>query len=580
MVAETSTKSFARKLSESVTRNSDTRLKLFRANRKVLIESFARTALTPLVAEAKTYEPLNLLGMLKVILFAAIYMDPKPQVTTKTLLLRPFAERLRLAIEFLLEEGDAPRAYRAALTDAIFGWGIVMTTLGPSESTGGLIEPTGYLDDPGRPRVKHIHEKNFIQDMSVDEEDAVAYRGHRFVVPFEWAMDVGLYGKGELERLHKIQVARNEKRGAIGPDDESEVYERGEAFVEQIELATLWLPKHDVMVTLPGNMDDCRNKFLREDEAYGHERGPYTILSFDEVPGSIKPISPTEIVYTLSKLINGLTATVRDQAQQAKTFTVVRPGDTKLAGAVERVQNGGTIYGDPTNVKEVTIGGSDPRLKEDVAWYYDWFNRLSGNPNLLGGTDAASNTLGQDQMLYQSAGISLGPKRSRYQAFIKGSLEKLAWYLWNDKGELGGMRMSLIQDLGAGVELPIEWTPDEREGDWQDYNFDISSYTAAGQSPEERYARRKELVQNVVIPLIPLAQQQGLQFNVAKCVEELGRNLEIEEIGEWFTEAAPAPMEQAQVQQGDQEGDTTNISMGRPSRKPFEPAQSQEAPAP
>jgi hypothetical protein len=539
---------FVEKLSQAVTEHSDKQCERFRQYRALMLKSYAGSWYG-LNDGQQQYQPLNLLHQMVTSLVPSLRLEPKASVTTRKLELRPFAEKTRLALQFLIQELQAANVFHMAMLDAMFGRGVVMVSLAP-EQRGKLIEPMGYLDDPGRPVLRNIWEHNYIDDMSAEDEDAVTFRGHRFRIPFETAEASGLYKRDALLRLKDASDKKAGERKDIPTSTADQI-------IDTIELATLWLPKQNMLVTLPGDMTLAR-EFLREDEYYGPERGPYEVLTFGRVPGSMMPIPPVSVVWDLVKLINGLVGKIRDGAQSYKRGVMVKPGAAGEAQAVQALDTGGIVYGDPTNIKEFQAGGVDERLYQAVAFLNDYFNRGAKNPDLMGGARAGSNTATQDKLLFDSASVGLSELRARYQRFQSVNLRKLAWHLWHDT-EQTGLSIDLAQSAG-GVELPVQWTPDEREGDFEDYAFEVESYSAAGQSPDEQYARFKDFVTSLALPLFPMAAQQGNAPQVSEILAAGGAMIDVPDVEQWLAPAPPQQMAQPDVTV---QGSEQTVNLGR-----------------
>ena len=109
---------FATKLAQNVTRWSDEALVDFRANRKLMVEAYAWSALKQFESVTNVYRPLNLIYWLLSVMIPAVYIDPKPQVITASYPLRSFGERMKLALAFLLSSCSATGNTDAPIPDA------------------------------------------------------------------------------------------------------------------------------------------------------------------------------------------------------------------------------------------------------------------------------------------------------------------------------------------------------------------------------------------------------------------------------------------------------------------------------
>ena len=543
----------AQRLARSITRYSDEKLQRFRDVRRILLREMAGPWFGVEYQDINQ-GPLRLLHLLASILVPSLHNKTRPTVATRSIALRPFSSNCELAAEFLLKESWFDEVFRVGIVDSFAGRGIFWTGVGSSHSSpGGLIEPEGFLADPGRPITRSIIEDDFLQDLSAQEWDAQSFMGHRFRLPYEWAMDVGYYDRRELERIHGLQAGMDSDRNAAGDGMRDGQDER---FVEEIELAQVWAPRHDAILTIPGRMAECQ-KYLAEEEYVGPETGPYDVLGYMPMPGSLLPIPPFSVVLGLHRTLNRIAEHMRELAVGAKTVLVTRPGQEKLGNALVNAENCDHVSGDPDAVKAVAVGGVTPDMYQSVEFFYGFWNKLSNNPEITGGLGRQSNTLGQDELIAGSANVSLGDKRERVRLCKSSCIRKQMWHLWNSPDE--SLNIPLTLQLGYGAEIPLAWTPDAREGDFADFEFDVQAFDATGDTPEKQFANIVTWVRDVLAPVAALAGPAGQALDAGKVAEVSGKLLNIRQANEMFRQAQP--MEMPDVSMG---GQTTNINQGRP----------------
>jgi hypothetical protein len=172
---------------------------------------------------------------------------------------------------------------------------------------------------------------------------------------------------------------------------------------------------------------------------------------------------------------------------------------------------------------------------------------VAGNVDLLGGLSPMSNTLGQDEMLFNSASVRVEDMRSAVGDFPRQVGTKLAWFLWHDplvdlplvkianlKSEISSAQ-SEISDSSA----PLRFSAATRKGEWLDYHFDVEPHSMNPDSPTRKYRRVLDWVRNVVLPTAPIAASQGLSLDVARLARLTGSLLNIEEAGEIFVKPRP-----------------------------------------
>ena len=551
---------FSQQLADAITDRSDQACKLFRRSRATVMQAFAGPMHTVgMTGVNQELYPLNLIYQLVNILTPALAMDIDVDCQAKLPGGRPFAREFEAAMQFFVDDCDLHETGRLAMVDAFFGRGIIATGLGP-EANGKFADPGRYLQDPGQVGCRRVSENDFIIDMRARHRDAVQFIGERMVVPYEWAMDSGLYDKKKVEKLKNMQIFREDylrENNQQVPD----------TLVDQIEIAEVFLPQYNTIVTMPGDMTSGVG-FLREDEYVGPEHGPWRVLTYCDVPDSIEPIAPAQATYELYKMVNKLAYAVKRRALAARSFAVVDPGDENTAKMVKEAQDGGAVYGNPKNVTQMKLGGVDQEAYTGVAFWSDWWNRISQNPELAGGIEAQSKTLGQDQMLMSGVSAGLSDKQARYRRFLSGVLQDMSWYVFDDD-DINGFRKELEFNI-EGVNVPFTWEPGNRTGELRDYAMNVKAYPAGGNSPQERYEALRRWTLEMMPGLLQAGQQQGLTLDLEALtkmtLEPLGVAMADELVVPATEEAAPSEVSGPVIQEG-----TTNISSPTQTTPAIEP---------
>jgi len=112
-------------------------------------------------------------------------------------------------------------------------------------------------------------------------------------------------------------------------------------------------------------------------------------------------------------------------------------------------------------------------------------------------------------------------------AFASAIIEKLAWFIFYDEF----IDMPLTKRVpGSSIDVQVQYTDEEKEGDYLDYNFDIEPYSLQEKSPQEELASLTAILQQWVIPTAAQAEASGFAFNfeaTSKRLSELsGLNFE------------------------------------------------------
>ncbi len=127
------------------------------------------------------------------------------------------------------------------------------------------------------------------------------------------------------------------------------------------------------------------------------------------------------------------------------------------------------------------------------------------------GLGPSASTVGQEQLISGNVGKQQASMQYRVVDATKKLARDLGFMLWHDQWkEIPGQ----IPIEGAeGYSLPANWTPEDREGDFFDYNFDIDVYSMPYQSPSEKANALSQLLTTIYIPAMQLLAQQGGQVN-------------------------------------------------------------------
>ena len=88
---------------------------------------------------------------------------------------------------------------------------------------------------------------------------------------------------------------------------------------------------------------------------------------------------------------------------------------------------------------------------------------------------------------------------------------------------------------GAQFREAARFSAATRQGDWLDYRFDVEPHSMNQDSPTRKYRRVLEWIQHVVLPVAPIAAEQGLKLDVERLAKITGAMLNIEEAPGIFT---------------------------------------------
>jgi len=292
-----------------------------------------------------------------------------------------------------------------------------------------------------------------------------------------------------------------------------------------VELYDVYMVNEGVLLTLPALGEG--EKILRTVDMLP-EGGPYELLSFHQFPGSLLPIPPAYNALDLDDAVNRISRRLDRQLRGQKTILAYEDGAADDANRVVKASDGSTIkVNDIARMKEVTFGApqGDNILVAD--WYIQQFSEQQGNLNTLGGIRSESKTLGQEKLKASSAQGTVEDMYESVTEFSSRVEGKMGWYLMVNPF----VSIPMIKEIpGVPGGLSLTYTNDTRDGDFLDYNFEMAPYSTQGKTPEVAYQQLLSAVNQIVLPFIDVAAQQGMTVDVQKLVEAASKYTESDDL--------------------------------------------------
>ena len=499
-------------------RYSDRQMEAFRTRRVQFIQKFAGYYYGNNV---EIHDPLNMVHSLVSSLLPSVVLDPHVMVEPEDKDLWDFAGLFGAECNHRMEEMRLGKTVRRFVTEAFFGMGVAKIGLTASDvASGGAVEPPDWREDWGKCFAGVVDLDDYIPDMCARVEEGMQFEANRFRVPFDMAYESGQFDKARLEDAFGRQSEIRKHDRARDVSHEGSAFGR-DRYLEEIELVEVWLPGENKIVVVDSDFggDDAIG-YLHETNWEGPEGGPFVRLGFSAVPQNIMPVPPIATVFDLFVYMNRLARKQKNRAENEKNIVLHTRGSAdKDAEAIRTANDGDHIAVSSVHeVKEMQIGGATDVGYKMLAWMQDQANRMSGNPALIGGLEAESGTLGQDQMLMQQASGQIGDWRRLVYDATSEIAQQIAWYTWQDGGTDHKLSY-VVQGLGKVSE---SWRGDEREGDWLEYNVKIDVSHKAYREPKERYQETVKWLTEVVLPMQQSGQLQGKALDVDKVVELTG----------------------------------------------------------
>lgn len=499
-------------------------------------------------------EALNLIFNAIRILVPNIVMSfPKHRISSRYLSHKQYAEMLEMALGYHDKEIDIKDTYRRCIVDAIFTLGILKTGLAESDSVYAFDDYDQI--DTGSIYTESVDFDNFVADPNSKDHlfrDA-AYIGDRICVPRSALLDSGLYKNELVERLpavgteHTADRARDLSRRNINPGDDDSWLQ------EYVEVVELWVPQADALVTVPGAKDVIFDDYLRVDDYYGPDTGPYTFLALTPpVPGNPLPVPAVGIWNDLHTLSNRMAKKIIEQAERQKDVVGYKRSAADDAQEALDASDGEAIaMDDPDGLKVYSFGGQKQSNEVHLAQLQSWFNMMSANPEALSGQRFDADSATEARILANNANVHLADMKDLVYTMAAEEAKKRAWFLHTDpfinlplvKRETvpaqyqmtpqGPVTVQPAQQVDAQIFL----TPEARSGDFLDFTFEVWPESMGRKDSQSQFMEAMDFAVKILPAAMTAAQTAmmlGFPFSAKAFLIRMAKDRGIDWIEEVF----------------------------------------------
>ncbi|KKN64904.1 hypothetical protein LCGC14_0487380 [marine sediment metagenome] len=472
--------------------------------------------------------PINLIfHALRSIIPNIIMQNPITLIDTDVVPHKEYAEILGLGVDTVAKRIKLSEELRAVALDAFFGLGIMQTGLCGSNNVI-MLDDAEF--DPGEIYVSRVDLDDFCIDPTCTSLKNATFTGAKLVAPRRLLLDYDMYDHDLVMQLPKItETVRNTQQVKdltqknLGPTG---IYE----LQDYVEIVQLWIPEANALVTVPNPYDITFDDYIGVQDYYGPEEGPFDYLALTPPVGNNPfPVAPVSLWYDLHKMANNMMDKIMNQADRQKDVLAYTPANADDAEQIADSKDGDSIaVNDVTQVKVMSYGGqanSNERLLQQVQV---WFNYMSGNPDQISGAAQEAETATQAQILQANAGVGIQDMRQTIYNFSSGVTGKIAWYLHTDPL----LEIPIARRQPGGEYIQVTLTPEQREGDFLEFNFTIKARSMSIIDPQMRTKRLLEFGTNLLPGAANAAMvmsQMGQQFNLAKFLTLMAEHMDIEE---------------------------------------------------
>lgn len=464
--------------------------------------------------------PTNLLELAVTIyerLLAA--RTPKCVVTTEMPELRYFAENFSLVLNQLPNEIGLGDTIRRAVKSAMFTMGVVKIGIAGTD-------PRPNIGD--EPFVSLVNIDDYFVDMSARSWDEIQFEGNDYWMDTE-----------TISQVYGVDLPGDDYSGdSTTGIKQANSISSGEARTPlhaRVLLRDVYLVRENTMLTYAVQTQ----KEIARRPWDGPEGTPYVKLWFSDVPGNLMPLPPVAVWKDLHVLANQIYRKLAKQAVSKKTLAGVTGGSDEEVRRIKLAEDGTAVRVSGSHIDKIDIGGIDNGNLAFFLQNRDIFSLLAGNLDALGGLSPQSDTAAQDKLITEAASARIKAMSDRTTDFARAIFKRLAWYVWTDPVRVRKVRKYGSKDFNVGVN--VKWDPKTRDGDFLDYNFDISVFSMQDDSPATRMQKLQNVFNSFVIPLQGMIQQQGGYIDVSALMDYIGKNVNLPELTDFvkFQNAQP-----------------------------------------
>jgi len=477
-------------------------------------------------------EPINLLFHAVSIFVANLVMRrPTVDISTDILPYQEYGNLLGMAVDRLNEEIKLKDTLRKWVVDAFFGLSILKT--GIARSTN-LFNMQNELCDAGQPYTSHVDLDNFVFDAVCTDLNESAFYGDRIPVPREVLLNDKYVNKDLVAKLPSIsQINEGDNVKDITRKNQGVV--NYNSLYDMINVVELWIPDAGIDVLIPDPSQYKCNDFIKVTDYYGPEEGRYTFLSVTApVPGNPFPVAPVGLWYDLHIMANRIFKKIINQSDRQKDVLLYDPANADEAQDILESKDADAIgVTDPTKFNSLSLGGANKDNVAILSQFQLWFNYMAGNPDQMAGmSDAESAT--QADINQSNSMVKLSDMRDVLYDRTSEVIKKEAFYLHYDPL----IELPMVRRLPGGESEQVILTPEQQEGNYLDYNYNIRAKSMA--KLDETLVTRRML--DFAVKVLPgvvnaamIAMQMGTEFNLQRALTDIAEKMDIaNEVSDWF----------------------------------------------
>jgi len=432
---------------------------------------------------------------------------PTARVVTPFTALRPTASDFTIACKSVAKDVQLDRLLHRVATDSLMS---PMSTVKVGLKQVGVEDVYGSEVPVTETFIDLVSFDDYVQDISARSAYHPKFKGDRYYLSLD-----------ELYERYPDSKKFVKAEDELGPQDE-EGTDRAESIshtpygtdtdgIKKVALQDVYLLDERIMVTyLVGK--DTKPLDIRDWD--GSDEGPYFSVWYHDVPDNAMPLAPFSLIRNLHDLANSLFRRLAHQAKSKKSL--VGFDNEESAKRFQKAQDGDGIHWDGQKPENIGSGGIDQQCLAMFIQVKDMFSWTAGNLDSMGGLSAQSETAKQDKMIAVAANAQIADMQEAMAAFAQKVFREVCWYEWTDP-----IRKRILEKPipGTTMTIPIMWAPETRKGEFLDFNFYILPQSMQDEDPAAKIAKLNNVMMQMIIPLLPMFQEQGYQLDAKQWVE-------------------------------------------------------------
>lgn len=519
----------AKKISEAA-KEGIWRLQTYRASRAMFVKDYVGNYFCKPRGMTGEY-PINLVFLaIRALIPNLVMKHGVNKVTTEILAHKDFAELLGLGLDVSQRQRKLKKILRAGLVDMCFGFSIYKTSIWAS---GELLPIRDNVNcDPGQIYTDLVDLDDFVLDATCRSFEEAALIGHNVRTPRYKLLDQDFNEEliMKLPKADSLQIKDGKIQNLSQSDNNQQTTADLQDYVNVIEL---WIPEANAICYVPHPEQTSFDDFLKVTDYYGPSDGPYTFGSLTPpVPNNPLPVAPVGVWRDLNEIANRMFKKFMEQGDRQKDILLYKPAYADEADGVRTEQDGGSLaIEDPDAVKVVSFGGQNKDNETMITQLRWWFNYMAGNPDQMAGVSSSATTqrATEVQMLQANQSVTTEDMRDII-ADVNGEISKKeSWFMIHDPL----INVPLSKRTSGGKMVQVWFTPEQRQGDWEEFTFKIKKRSMQIMEPQLRARAIMDFNTNVIPSVAASAQifmQLGIPYNVPRALMVAAEELGIEDI--------------------------------------------------